>query len=67
MIVTTVIIIYCIIGFIFHMGIKKESAQDTSGDLDKLSPMFVSIMICGASMLWPLLIAGAIYKKIKGE
>ena len=67
MIVTTVIILYCIIGCIFHMGIKKESAQDTSGDLDKLSPMFVSIMIWGASMLWPLLIAGAIIRKFKGE
>lgn len=67
MIITSVIILYCIIGCIFHMGIKKEAAQDTSGDLDKLSPMFVSIMLWGASMLWPLLIAGAIYKKIKGE
>lgn len=67
MITTILVVIYCIIGFIFHMGIKKEASQDTSGDLDKLSPMFVSIMIWGASMLWPLLIAGAIYKKIKGE
>ena len=67
MITTSVIILYCIIGCIFHMGIKKESAQDTSGDLDKLSPMFVSIMLWGASMLWPLLIAGAIIRKFKGE
>lgn len=49
------------------MGIKKEASQDTSGDLDKLSPMFVSIMIWGASMLWPLLVAAAIYQKIKEE
>lgn len=67
MITTSVIILYCIIGCIFHMGIKKESVQDTSGDLDKLSPMFVSIMLWGASMLWPLLIAGAIIRKFKGE
>lgn len=67
MITTSVIILYCIIGFIFHVGIKKEASQDTSGDLDKLGPMFVSIMLWGASMLWPLLIVGAIYKKIKGE
>ena len=65
MIVTSVIILYCIIGCIFHMGIKKEAVQDTSGDLDKLSPMFVSIMIWGASMLWPILIAMAAYKTYK--
>jgi preprotein translocase subunit SecY len=67
MITTILVVIYCIIGFIFHVGIKKEASQDTSGDLDKLSPMFVNITIWGASMLWPLLIAGTIFKKIKGE
>lgn len=67
MIITTLIILYCIIGCIFHMEIKKEAAQDTSGDLDKLSPVFVHIMFWGASMLWPVLITCAVYKKMKGE
>lgn len=67
MITTILVILYCIIGFIFHVGIKKEASQDTSGDLDNLSPVFVHIMYWGASMLWPLLIAFAIYKKFKGE
>lgn len=65
MIVTTVIIIYCIIGCIFTHGITKEYRQDTSNELNEFSPTFVKICIVGASLLWPILIAVAAYKTYK--
>ena len=65
MIVTTVIIAYCIIGAIFTWGITEEYKKDTSNDLDSFSPAFVKVCIVMVSLGWPLLVAASIYQKIK--
>ena len=67
MITTVLIIAYCIIGAIFSHGITKEYRQDQSNDLNEFNPIFVKVSIVAASLCWPLLVAAAIYQKIKEE
>jgi hypothetical protein len=65
--ITILILAYCIVGAIFTWGITKEYRQDTSNELDSFSPAFVKVCIIMASLGWPLLVAAAIYQKIKEE
>jgi len=67
MIATILILVYCLIGGIFTWGITEEYKKDTSNELDSFSPTFVKVCIVMASLGWPLLVAAAIYQKIKGE
>ena len=65
--ITILILAYCVVGAIFSYGIQKESKQDKSNDLSEFSPMFVKACIVATSLCWPLLVAAAIYQKIKEE
>lgn len=63
--ITTLVILYCIIGAIFTWGITKEWRNDTSNELSEFSPEFVYACIVATSICWPLLVIMAIYRKIK--
>lgn len=63
--ITTLVILYCIIGAIFTWGITKEWRNDTSNELSEFSPEFVYACIVAASMIWPVLVIIAIFKTFK--
>lgn len=65
--ITILILAYCVVGAIFSYGIQKEYKQDKSNDLSEFNPLFVKTCIVAASLCWPLLVAAAIYQKIKEE
>ena len=66
-IITTLITLYCIIGFIFHLGIWKEYKNDLSGELDSFSPGFVKLMVVSVAILWPLMVGYHLYLQIKNK
>ena len=43
------VIVYCLIGCVFHYGIQQEWKADTSQDLDGLSPTFVHLSMISVS------------------
>ena len=64
-IVSVLVISYCIIGFITHIGIQKEWRKDTSKELDEFNPVFIQMSLVTVAMLWPILVGTALYQKWK--
>jgi len=50
------VVVYCLIGCVFHYGIQQEWKAATSQDLDGLSPTFVHLSMISVSAFWPLLV-----------
>ena len=64
---TILIILYCIIGLVFHLGIWKEYKNDLSEELDSFSPGFVKLMIISVAILWPLMVMYHFYLQFKDK
>lgn len=65
MITTILILAYCLVGLIFHIGIYNEWKKDTDPEMAKLSPIFIQIALVGSALLWPILVLVVVVQKIK--
>lgn len=65
MLTNILISLYFVIAFIFHLGIYKEYKKDNDPEMKNFNPIFVQIALLGSAICWPLLVAVAIYQKIK--
>ena len=61
------VIVYCLIGCVFHYGIQQEWKSDTTNDLDGLSPTFVHLSMISVSAFWPLLVLVSLYQVFTKE
>ena len=64
---TILIILYCVVGAIFNLGIWKEYQNDLSGELDSFSPGFVKLMVVSVAILWPLMVTYHLYLQFKNK
>ncbi len=63
MLTTILILAYCLVGLIFHVGIYKCWKEDEDPEMKKFSPIFIQIALLGSALLWPVLVVVAIIQK----
>lgn len=64
-VMSVLVVAYCIVGFCIHLGMQKEYSKDVSTDLDEFSPVFIQMSLFAVAALWPILVGVAIYHKVK--
>ena len=66
-VVSVLVIAYCVVGFIIHLGMQKEYSKDVSTDLDEFSPVFIQMSLFAVAALWPILVGVSLYQVFKGK
>ena len=64
-VMSVLVVAYCVVGFITHLGMQKEYSNDVSTDLDEFSPVFIQMSLVTVALCWPILVGVAIYQKVK--
>ena len=64
-VMSVLVVAYCVVGFITHLGMQKEYSKDVSTDLDEFSPVFIQMSLVTVALCWPILVGVAIYQKVK--
>lgn len=62
-----VLCIYCVVGFVIHLGMQKEYANDKSGEMDSFNPIVVQMGLLFAALVWPVLALVSVYQGVKGK
>lgn len=66
-VMSVLVVAYCVVGFIVHLGMQKEYSNDVSTDLDEFSPVFIQMSLFAVAALWPILVGAAIYQVMTKE
>ena len=66
-VMSVLVIAYCIVGFCIHLAMQKEYKNDKSTDLDEFSPVFIQMSLFAVAALWPLLLGIMIFQLAKKE
>ena len=66
-VMSVLVVAYCVVGFIVHLGMQKEYSRDVSTDLDEFSPVFIQMSLFAVAALWPLLLGIMIFQLAKKE
>lgn len=66
-VMSVLVVAYCVVGAIIHCGIQQEWKADTTNDLDGLSPTFVHLSMISVSAFWPLLVLVSLYQVFTKE
>ena len=64
-VMSVLVVAYCVVGFIVHLGMQKEYSRDVSTDLDEFSPVFIQMSLFAVAALWPILVGVAVYQVFK--
>ena len=62
-----VLAIYCVVGFVVHLGMQSEYSRDTSGEMDSFNPVVVQMGLLFAALVWPVLALVSLYQGVKGK
>ena len=66
-VMSVLVIAYCIVGFCIHLAMQKEYKNDKSTDLDEFNPVFIQMSLFAAAALWPILVGVSLYQVFKGK
>ena len=66
-VMSVLVVAYCVVGFITHLGMQKEYAKDKTGDLDEFNPVFIQMSLVTVALCWPILVGVALYQVFTKE